>query len=76
LAGYLHVTFVWAGRIEHEKVLEENYAITRMADWLAKGTEYKVRNHPVTLPRFGVAGVAMKSRHFRVNAARVFRGAA
>jgi hypothetical protein len=73
---YLHVTFLKAGRVEHEKIYEENHAITRMEDWLSKGLEFQVKNHPVKLPTSGVAAVAMRSRQFRADAAKVFRGAA
>jgi hypothetical protein len=37
---------------------------------MAKGTEYRVRNNPIKLPTAGVAGVAMRSRYFRVNAVK------
>jgi hypothetical protein len=68
---YLHVAFLKAGSVEKERILEEHYACTAMSNWLSKGTEYNVRNHPVKLPRSGVAGAAMRSRHFRANAAKV-----
>jgi hypothetical protein len=46
---YLCVEFLRGERVEKERILEERYACHRMADWTAKGIEFKVRNRPVEL---------------------------
>jgi hypothetical protein len=58
--------FLRGERVERERILEERYACRAMADWTARGPEYKVRNQPVELPRFGVrAGMVRKVKYVR-----------
>jgi hypothetical protein len=69
--AYLSVTFLRSGHVEREKILEADYACRAMENWIAKGLEYKVRNHPVTLPRAGALARILQNRQVRVNAARL-----
>jgi hypothetical protein len=42
------------------------YACRAMEAWTSRGTEYKVRNQPVELPRFGIrAGMVRKVKYVR-----------
>jgi len=69
--SYLSVTFLHSGHVEREKILELEYALRAMGDWLSKGLEYKVKNHPVQLPRSGALARVLQNRQTRVNAARL-----
>jgi hypothetical protein len=69
--SYLHVTFLCLGHVEREKILEAGYACRAMENWMARGLEYKVKNHPVTLPRVGALARVLQNRQTRVNAARL-----
>ena len=46
---FLHVEFLRGERVEMERILEQRYACRRMADWTARGLEFRVRNRPVEL---------------------------
>ena len=67
---YLHVTFLRAGNVEKERILEERYAMTRMEAWMSRGLEYRVRNHPVKLPTSGLAAGMMRNRQRRATSTR------
>lgn len=69
---FLYVTFLRSGGVERERILEENYACRAMGDWIAKGLEYKVKNHPVKLPSTGIGVVLRRNRYLRVTATRLF----
>jgi hypothetical protein len=68
--AYLHVKFLRGDAVVKERILEERYACRKMADWTARGIEFKVRNAPVQLPRFGVAAALMQTRACRSTAVR------
>ncbi len=66
---FLHVEFLRGNQLVKELILEERYAARRMADWTAKGLEFKVRNRPVELH-----GVRAKIRgRLRATATRFLR---
>ena len=68
--SFLHVVFLRGTCVVKERILEERYACRAMANWTARGPEYKVRNAPFQLPRFGVAATLMQTRGFRAAAVR------
>jgi hypothetical protein len=64
--AFLHVKFLRGPCVERERVLEVRYACRAMEAWTSRGTEYKVRNQPVELPRFGIrAGMVRKVKYVR-----------
>ena len=64
--AFLHVVFLRGDHVEKERILEENYACRAMEAWTSRGPEFKVRNQPVELPRFGVrAGMVRKVKYVR-----------
>jgi hypothetical protein len=69
--SYLQVQFLRRGRVEREGVLEAKYAPRAMGNWTARGPEYRVRNEPVQLPRYGGMAMLMRNRAFRSQARRL-----
>jgi EvpB/VC_A0108, tail sheath gpW/gp25-like domain len=69
--SFLHVQFLRENGVEKERILEAKYACRVMEAWTARGPEFTVKNHPVKLPRFGVAargkakGLAMERAKIR-----------
>lgn len=69
---FLYVTFLRSGHVERERILEENYACRAMGNWIAKGLEFTVKNHPVQLPSTRLGAVLRQNRQLRVSATRLF----
>lgn len=68
--SFLHVKFLRGERVERERILEERYACRAMERWASRGPEYRVRNQPFQLPRFGAAATLMQARGLRATAVR------
>jgi hypothetical protein len=67
---FLHVVFLRGTSVAKERILEERYACRAMAAWTSRGPEYRVRNAPFQLPRYGVTATVMQSRGLRSTATR------
>ena len=70
--SYLLVRFLDGSGVVKQRVLEERYACRRMADWTARGEEFRVQNRPVRLPTFGAAAKIMRNRALRPYSAKFF----